>query len=124
MTSNPCTVAATDPMSMAHGRMREHGFRHLPVVHDGKLLGIVSDRDVHLLDARQYESPDQVTVGEAMRRGVITAAPDEPLDDVIERMSHERCDGVAVVGKGGVVGIFTATDARWALTDLLRREAA
>ena len=124
MTANPRTVDATDPMSVAHGLMREHGFRHVPVVHNGKLIGIVSDRDLHVLEALRYESPDQVTVGEAMRPAVLTVACDAPLDEVIERMSQERCDAVAVIGKTGVVGIFTAIDALWALTDVLRREAA
>ena len=124
MTPNPRTVAPADPMSVAHDLMREYGFRHVPVVQDGKLIGIVSDRDLHLLEALRYESADQVTVAEAMRRAVSTVAPDAPLDEAIERMSRERCDALAVVGKAGVVGIFTATDALWALTDLLRREAA
>ena len=53
-----------------------------------------------------------------------TVAPDVPVDEAIERRSRDGCDALAVVGKTGVVGIFTATDALWALTDLLRREAA
>lgn len=124
MTPNPRTVAPTDPMTVAHAVMRERGCRHVPVVHDGNLIGLLSDRDLHLLEALRYESPDQVTAGEAMRPAAIVVAPDAPLDEVIERMSEERCGAVAVVGKTGVVGIFTATDALWALTDLLRREAA
>lgn len=124
MTANPRTVSPADPMTVAHEVMRERGFRHLPVVHHGKLVGILSDRDLHLLEALRYESPDQVAVGEAMRRVAIAVAPETPLDEAIERMSQERCDAIAVVGPEGVVGIFTATDALWALADLLRREAA
>ena len=124
MTPNPRTVAPSDPMSVAHELTREHGFRHVPVVHDGKLIGIVSDRDLHLLEALRYESADEVTVAEAMRPAVSTVAADAPLDEAIDRMSQERCDALAVVDRTGVVGIFTATDALWALTDLLRREAA
>lgn len=124
MTTNPRTVAPTDPMTVAHDVMRERGCRHVPVVHGGNLIGILSDRDLHLLEALRYESPDQVTAAEAMRPVALAVSPDAPLDEVIERMSEDRCDAIAVVGKTGVVGIFTATDALWALTDLLRREAA
>ena len=124
MTANPHTVAPADPISAAHDLMREYNFRHLPVVHDGKLIGIVSDRDLHLVDGLRYEPVSQVTVGRAMQRVVSTVAPDSPLDEAIERMSRERCDALVVVGKLGVVGIFTASDALWALTELLRREAA
>lgn len=124
MTANPRTVAPSDPMTVAHDVMRERGCRHVPVVRDGELIGILSDRDLHLLEALRYEAPDQVTVGEAMRPVAIAVAPEAPLDEVIERMSEDRCDAIAVVDKCGVLGIFTATDALWALTDLLRREAA
>ena len=124
MTPNPRTVAPGDPMSVAHDLMRGYGFRHVPVVHDGKLIGIVSDRDLHLLEALRYESADEVTVAEAMRPAVSTVAADAPLDEAIDRMSQERCDALAVVDRTGVVGIFTATDALWALTDVLRRDAA
>jgi acetoin utilization protein AcuB len=123
MTANPRTVAPADLMSAAHDLMREHGFRHVPVVHDGKLIGIVTDRDLHTVETLRYEPVSQVTVARAMQRAVSTIAPDAPLDEALERMSQERCDALAVVGKTGVVGIFTASDALWALTDLLRREA-
>lgn len=124
MTANPRTVAPADPMSAAHDLMREHGFRHLPVVHEGKLIGIVTDRDLHIPEALRYEPVSQVTVARAMQRAVSTIAHDAPLDEAIERMSQERCDALVVVGKTNVVGIFTASDALFALTDLLRREAA
>lgn len=121
MTANPVKVAPTDLMSVAHDMMREHGVCHVPVVLEGKLLGIVSDRDLYVLEPLRF---GEMTVGDVMQRAVSTVAPDAPLDEVIDRMSQERCDAIAVVGKTGVVGIFTATDALWALTDLLRREAA
>lgn len=121
MTSNPLKVAPTELMSVAHDMMREQGVCHVPVVLEGKLLGIVSDRDLYVLEPLRF---GEMTVGDVMQRAVSTVAPDAPLDEVIERMSQERCDAIAVVGKTGVVGIFTATDALWALTDLLRREAA
>jgi acetoin utilization protein AcuB len=124
MTASPHTVAPTDAMTTAHHLMRAHGFRHLPVVQAGALIGMLSDRDLRLIEALRYESPDQVTVAEAMTHGAIAFSPHTPLDEVIERMASERCDAVAVVGKRGVEGIFTASDALRALADLLRREAA
>lgn len=121
MTANPRVVGPADPMAVAYAMMSEQGIGHVPVVHNGKLVGLVCDRDLHLLEPLRY---DEMTVADAMRRSISTVSPDAPLDEVIERMSRERCDAVAVVGKSGVVGVFSATDALWALTDLLRREAA
>lgn len=53
-----------------------------------------------------------------------TVRPETALDEMIERMREERRDAIAVVEKTGVMGIFTATNALRALTDLLQREAA
>lgn len=124
MTANPLTVAPADLITAAHDLMREHGVRHLPVVHDGKLIGIVTDRTPHTIETLRYVPVSQVTVARAMQRDVSTIAHDTPLDEAIERMSQQRCDALVVVGKTKVMGIFTTSDALWALTDLLRREAA
>jgi acetoin utilization protein AcuB len=124
MTSNPHTVSPGDLMSTAHHLMRGYAFRHLPVVDRGKLVGIVDDRDLHLVDTRRSTDPSQVTVEEAMTRSVLSVTPETPLDEAIELMSTSRCNALVVLDKSGVAGILTATDAFWALTDLLRRTAA
>jgi acetoin utilization protein AcuB len=123
MTLHPYTVVPSDPMSVAHRLMREHLFRHLPVIDDGKLVGILSDRDLHLTQTA-LSDPNQVTVAEVMTTCVLAVTPETPLDEAIELMSTARCSSLVVMGRTGVAGILTATDALWALTDLLRREAA
>ena len=111
-------------MSRAHQLMREHSFRHLPVIDNGKLVGILSDRDLHLLVTRNGANPEVVTVEEAMTKCVVAVAPETPLDEAIELMISARCGSLVVMGKRGVSGILTSTDALSALIDLLRREAA
>src|SRR4051812_19984332 len=123
MTLHPRTVSRHDPMSRAHEIMREHGFRHLPVLEDGKLVGMLSDRDLRLGEARSTD-PDAVPVEDVMSRCVIAVTPETPLDEAIELMTAARCSSLVAIGKTGVVGILTATDALFALTDLLRRNAA
>ena len=48
MTRQPWTISSQSSLSDAHAVMREHAIRHLPVIDDGKLVGIVSDRDLRL----------------------------------------------------------------------------
>ena len=122
MTFDPYTVSARDSMTTAHRIMREHDIRHLPVVDDTRLVGIVSDRDLRL---RAVSSdPDAIAVQEVMTTCVLSVTPHTPLDEAIELMSTARCNSLVVIGKDGVVGILTASDALFALTDLLRRNAA
>jgi acetoin utilization protein AcuB len=123
MSLHPYTVSRRDSMSTAHRLMRAHGIRHLPVVDDGVLVGILSDRDLRLGDTRDSD-PDVVAVEQVMTNCVPSVTPEMPLDEAIELMSTERCSALVVINKAGVVGILTATDALFALTDLLRRNAA
>lgn len=126
MTLAPRTVSPRDTMSTAHRLMREHGFRHLPVVDDGgALVGVLSDRDLHVTHP-DHADPARAAVADVMTRCVASVTPGTPLDEAIDLMSTTRCQSVVVVAPrtGAVVGILTATDALWALTDLLRRHAA
>jgi acetoin utilization protein AcuB len=65
------------------------------------------------------------TVHRYMTLNPLTVTAEMPLDEAIELMSTSRSGALIVLGKTGtVLGILTASDALWALTDLLRREAA
>jgi acetoin utilization protein AcuB len=123
MTFDPYTVSPTDTMSAAHHLMRVHSIRHLPVIENGRLLGILSDRDLRLVHGASAD-PHETTVAQAMTKTVLAVTPDTPLDEAVQLMSTSRCGSLIVMGKTGVVGILTATDALVALTELLRREAA
>jgi acetoin utilization protein AcuB len=121
MTLHPHSVAPTDTMACAHDLMRVHGFRHLPVVERGRVVGIVTDRDLRLGPG---SDPFALRVADAMLAPLVVIGPQTGLDEVLELMSTRRCDAVVVIGNEGLAGIFTASDALWALTDVLRRAAA
>lgn len=123
MTLHPFTVTPRDTMSTAHRLMRERCIRHLPVLEDGKLVGMVCDRDLRLVAARSSD-PGAVAVEEVMSKAVLEVMPETPMDEAIDRMTNARSDSLVVIDKTGVVGILTASDALFALTDLLRRHAA
>ncbi|HTR50425.1 MAG TPA: CBS domain-containing protein [Kofleriaceae bacterium] len=119
MTSQPWTVQPGDSVAAARDKMREHAIRHLPVIDDGELVGIVSDRDLRLL----WHGLG-LRVRDVMTEQVLVIRPDAPIDEVAEAMSERKCGSAVIVEDGKVLGIFTSVDACRALADALRRAVA
>ena len=125
MTRQPWTIRADATMTQAHELMREHKIRHVPVLEGGKLVGIVSQRDLHLIETLPDSNPDTIAVEEAMTQEVYTVGPDDPVDDVVEHMSEHKYGSAIVVNpRGAVEGIFTSVDALRLLAVVLRRATA
>jgi acetoin utilization protein AcuB len=121
MTARPHVVSSQKTLAQAHQAMREKGIRHLPVVDGGKLVGVVSQRDLYLLETLKGVDIARETIEEAMTADPITVPPDAPLDEVAEAMAARKQGSAVVVDRGAVVGIFTTTDAMKALVAVLRR---
>ena len=122
MTTQPWTIRKDATMAQAHELMRAHRIRHLPVLDAGQLVGIVSDRDLHLIETLPDSDPEQVTVEEAMTEGVYAVGLDDPVDTTAEQMAaHKYGCAIVVNRRGGVEGIFTTIDAMQALAEVLRK---
>jgi acetoin utilization protein AcuB len=124
MTLAPFVVGSRCTLAEAHQRMRERRIRHLPVVDDGRLVGIVSQRDLYLLETLRSVDATSETVAEAMTPDPFTASPDAPLDEVARRMAEHRYGSAVIVEDGKVIGVFTTVDALQALATVLRRGRA
>ncbi|MFZ5896935.1 MAG: CBS domain-containing protein [Myxococcota bacterium] len=124
MTTSPHTIGEDQPMSVAHRMMREHRIRHLPVLREGKVVGLVSDRDLHLIETLRDVNPRQVQVAEAMSQEPFVVAPDTLLDEVVRTMAEKKYGSAVVVQHGKVVGIFTTVDACRAFAELLHTRLA
>ena len=125
MTVQPWTIRRDATMSQAHQLMREHKIRHLPVLEAGKLVGIVSERDLHLIETLPGSDPDEVRVEEAMIVDVYAVGVDDPVDVVVEKMSLRKYGSAVVLDRrGGVKGIFTTVEALHAFAEVLRRATA
>lgn len=109
MTTMPHTIGKEIPLKTALSMMREYRIRHLPVQDGGKLVGVLTDRDLKLASA--FADGENLTVEEVMTPDPYTVTPDVPVDRVALEMA-ERKFGCAIVqqGNGKVVGIFTAVD--------------
>jgi predicted transcriptional regulator len=111
MTSSPRTVASTTPLSDARDIMAREQIRHLPVVDGARVVGVVSARDILVVeDLRVFASYD-TTVGAAMAADPISVPSDTPIGHVVKTMAKEDIGCVLVVDDGRIVGIFTDVDA-------------
>jgi acetoin utilization protein AcuB len=121
MTTTPHTIGVEQTMARAHEVMREHRLRHLPVLKASRLVGILSDRDLHMVETLDDVDPRTVRVEEAMTQDVYTVTPDAPLDEVVKDMAIHKYGSAVVVDHAHVVGIFTTVDACRAFADMLTR---
>lgn len=120
MTREPYSIASTASLDLARGLMRRHEIRHLPVVDGDKLVGMIADRDIAIVQGVPGVDLGHIEVARVMSPP-IDVWGETPLDEVSELMTQRRSDCVVVRGGHGVEGIFTAIDALGALSDLLRR---
>jgi acetoin utilization protein AcuB len=124
MTTTPHSIGVEQPLSRAHAMLREHAIRHLPVLHGGKLVGILTDRDLHLVESLAGVDPTQVKVEDAMSTVVYAVSPETPLDAVVAAMGEHKYGSAVVMQNEKVVGIFTTVDVCRALAELLRTRLA
>ena len=124
MTTTPHTIGSDQSIAKAAAIMTEHGIRHLPVLRGGQLLGVLSDRDVKLIETFRDVDATKTTVDEAMTDQPYTVAPETPLDEVVRTMAEKKYGSAVVVQNHKVVGIFTTVDACQALSELLQTRLA
>lgn len=121
MTRAPVAVTLDTSVRAAEDMMIDHEVRHLPVLEHGRLVGIVSDRDVAFSsNAPDPELADRLRVRDVCSLDVYAVAPGERLDVVLLEMAERRLGSTLVVEEGVVLGIFTATDACRCFAELLR----
>ncbi len=120
MTCDPMHISPDVPIRRALELMRQGGFRRLPVVEGGKVVGILSDRDlrramntpmvVHEKGRDDYIM-DHVPVGACMTAEVATLSPGDSLEAAAKRLRALKVGGCPVVDEAGrLVGILTESD--------------
>jgi acetoin utilization protein AcuB len=119
MTKSPHLIGSDQPLARAHDMMKKARIRHLPVLEGGKLVGLVSLRDLHLIETLPDVDPKDVTVEEAMSQDVYAVRPDASLRTVVREMAKKKLGSAVVVDGKKVVGVFTTVDALRALDDHL-----
>lgn len=121
MTRDPVSVDESTPMAEAFSVLAESEVRHLPVLRNEELIGIVSDRDFRGLglslvnDVKSFDDLKRRmsrTVAELMTGNVISVDTDTPLSEVVDLFIEEKVGALPVVepGTGHLVGIISVLD--------------
>jgi acetoin utilization protein AcuB len=119
MTPDPITITSDTTLTDAYNLIRRRKIRNLPVVDEGKLVGVVSWGDIR--EARPseltsfgifeiYHMLSRVTVEKIMSRDVATIGPDDSMGKAAKIMHDERFASLPVVENDEVIGILTSTD--------------
>lgn len=119
MVSPVITVDSSSPISSAHQLMKKHGVRRLPVLHNDKLVGIVTIGDVREASPSDATTLSiwelnylwaQLTVEKVMTRNPMSIASSTPILEAAEVMLDKKVSGLPVVDEGKLVGILTESD--------------
>jgi len=122
-TPDPITANEDTTIDELRELMETHGIRHLPIVRDENVVGVLSDRDVRLAWGLTDAEKRQVRAADIMATDPLTVRATAPLDEVAYAMSEKKLGSVIVTEEDGkFLGIFTATDALNALIEIVRRD--
>ena len=120
-TPDPVMVPETASLDEMTELMEKHGVRHLPIVRNGDVVGVVSDRDLRVARGLEAQRRNQITARDIMVADPISVLSDTPLDEVAFNMSERKIGSVLVYEESGeYLGIFTVTDALNALIEIVR----
>ena len=115
MQKKPVTVGPEEHLATVQKKMKEGGFRRTPVVENGLLVGIVTDRDI-----RQHLGfLERTKVNVAMSEKLVTVAPQTTLEEAALLLLKHKIGGLPVVDDGQLVGIITTSDILHAFLDVM-----
>lgn len=124
MTRDVATLGSGASAAEAWSLCRERGIRHLPVVDDGRLVGLVSDRDLRDVSAPRGSGGESNTLswtrlGDIMSTRLATVHPLDTIDHAARELHARRIGCLPVVADGGLVGIITSSDMMEILIELV-----
>ena len=122
MSSPVFVVKPRDTVSHARALLERHRINQLAVIVDGRLVGIVTDRDLRdafaaalpihgrRRDRALLRDPEQVSVEDVMTHNVLTLEPRDSLESAARLMRRERIGSVPIVENGRLAGIVSRSD--------------
>lgn len=120
-TPNPLTARDTASLEELQRIMQDNNVRHIPIVKNNTVVGIVSDRDLKLISGLSKTEKLQVKASDIMSPNPVTVSAGATLDEVAYEMSRSKIGSVIVNDENDeFLGIFTVTDALNALIEIAR----
>lgn len=117
--TSPSLVTANFDESLLSvaAKMNSHNIRHIPILENSKVMGMISQRDLYSIEKTQFQSKKAYQV---MTKEPFTVSTDELIHNVAFEMSKRKIGSAIVVKNDEVFGIFTTTDALNALIEIVR----
>jgi len=115
MTLNPVTVDPQDMLAAAQEKMTAGHFRRVPVVQDGILVGILTDRDIR----RHAGVEERTKVRAAMTETPLTVSPSTTVEEATRLMLKHQISGLPVLENGKLIGIITTSDMLQAFLEMI-----
>jgi len=118
MMGSPVTLKPDDTLDLASDIISLGRFRHVPVVENGQLIGIISESDlmgaaaVRIFGLKQKSKSallKSVLIKDIMKKRVVTVEPDTPIKDAAHLMADKKIGCVPVLSEGALVGLVTTT---------------
>lgn len=120
MTSPVTSFDVEDRLSTIHEYLGEHSFRRVPILYQGRLAGMITRADLvrvvkerfrSLADGTGLNDPDELLAEDAMKFGLLTLYPDDPLYDAMDLIARHHVTGLPIVDRGmNLLGIITEKD--------------
>jgi predicted transcriptional regulator len=119
MMGAPVTLKPDDTLDLANDVISLGRIRHIPVVQDGRLVGLLSERDLIGAAATQIFGLKQkskaallksLLIKDVMKKRVFTVKPDTPIKEAAHLLAEKKIGCVPVVSDGSVIGLVTTTD--------------
>ncbi len=110
MTPDPVTVQASTPITEVAMAMRDEDIGDVIVLDDGKICGIVTDRDVVVRALAEGRDPSSTKVADICSRDLTTVAPGDPIDKAVKLMRERSIRRIPVVQGDRPVGIVSIGD--------------
>ena len=110
MTENPSSIDASASVVEAARLIRDDNIGSLPITDDGKLVGMITDRDITTTVVADGADPRATSVGDIGSRDLISVEPEKGLDEALELMARHQVRRLPVVEDGALVGIVAQAD--------------
>lgn len=119
-TPDPVTADENESAQALLKIMNKHGIRHLPITRNGAVVGIISERDLRVINGLNQLEKAMIKASDIMIQNPLTVDASTQLEDVAFLMSEQKVGSVIVNEKDEFLGIFTVTDALNALIEINR----
>jgi CBS domain-containing protein len=110
MTPGVRSVSPSQSLAEAAEVMKSEDVGSVPVVEEGRLAGIVTDRDIVIRAVADRRDPQTVKVDEVASRDLVTVEPEQDLDEALALMARHQVRRLPVVERGQLVGMLAQAD--------------